>query len=101
QGYKGQMAEVRLWRSARSTAEIREHMIFSLAADDPDLIGAWSLDGHHADAFGHFTTTPVRSPTYTDSNDSPSAPVQGSAPLAIPRLPDPVTVDGRCATDFI
>lgn len=101
QGYKGQMAEVRLWRSARSTAEIREHMIFSLAADDPDLIGAWSLDGHHADAFGHFTTTPARSPTYTDSNDSPSAPVQGSAPLAIPRLPDPVTVDGRCATDFI
>lgn len=102
EGFDGQMAEVRLWRSARSQTEIRRYLIESWDMNHPDLIGVWHLEGHHADAFGAFTTTPVLAPIYLDADaDNSSAPVLLAGPKRIPRLPDPINIDARCATGYL
>ncbi|MCP4560351.1 MAG: LamG domain-containing protein, partial [Bosea sp.] len=42
--FPGQIAELRIWRTARSAAEIRAAMHQRLAGDEPGLAGVWPLD---------------------------------------------------------
>lgn len=40
----GQLAEVRVWRCARTAAQLRESMSARLSGQEPELIGYWPLD---------------------------------------------------------
>ena len=40
----GQLDEVRLWRVARTEAEIREHMFESLTGREEGLVALWNFD---------------------------------------------------------
>lgn len=42
--YDGQIDEVRVWNTARSTEEIREAMCHKLAGNETGLVGYWRLD---------------------------------------------------------
>src|SRR5690349_583599 len=42
--FKGQMDEVRVWRTARSQTEIRENMLKTLRGNEPGLVGYWNFN---------------------------------------------------------
>jgi hypothetical protein len=42
--FKGKIAEVRLWKTARTAAEIQETMHYRLTGEEPGLGGYWPLD---------------------------------------------------------
>ncbi|WP_437642419.1 LamG-like jellyroll fold domain-containing protein [Sorangium sp. So ce854] len=45
--FKGDIAEVSIWKSARTFTEIREDFYRSFAGDESDLIGYWRMNGAH------------------------------------------------------
>jgi hypothetical protein len=48
----GSIDEVRLWNVARSTSQIRSKINVRINADEPGLVGVWSLDATPADIVG-------------------------------------------------
>jgi PAS domain S-box-containing protein len=61
--FHGAMNEVRVWKAARSNAQIRENMFARLTGREPDLIALWNFDdgtardsstnGHHGTLIGN------------------------------------------------
>jgi hypothetical protein len=44
QGFRGRMDEVRLWRTARSEAQIRENLLTRLTGQEEGLLALWNFD---------------------------------------------------------
>src|SRR6185369_12861936 len=42
--FHGQMDEVRVWKGARTEAQIRENFFKKLTGNEPDLVGLWNFD---------------------------------------------------------
>ncbi|MCP4661616.1 MAG: LamG domain-containing protein, partial [bacterium] len=51
--FKGRIAELRIWRTARPAAEILAGMHQRLAGDEPDLVGVWPLDDGEGQSAGN------------------------------------------------
>ncbi|SDM40930.1 LamG-like jellyroll fold domain-containing protein [Allokutzneria albata] len=51
-GFSGSLAELRLWRSARSRAQVVDGLYRRVAAGDPDLAAYWSFDATTEDLTG-------------------------------------------------
>ncbi|MCP4658278.1 MAG: LamG domain-containing protein, partial [bacterium] len=61
--FRGEIAELRIWRTTRTAAEILDHMHRRLAGDEPDLVGVWPLDdGEGESAANRKTRHPGRAP---------------------------------------
>src|SRR5262245_24053207 len=72
---QGQMDEVRVWRTARSSEQIRENMFKKLTGNEPDLVGLWNFDdpanpgrdfspgAHHGKLFGQAAAVKEATPT--------------------------------------
>ncbi len=53
--YGGQMAEVRLWRAARTEQQLQDNMRSRLQGDEPDLVGYWRFDEGSGDVAAELT----------------------------------------------
>jgi len=91
--FRGNIAEVRLWRAARAQADIRRDMVRLTEAAHPDLVAVWHLEGNAGEAFNHHPGTPVGTAAF----DGPAAPPVAHDPILVPRLAGPAAVDGICA----
>ncbi len=70
--FRGQMSEVRVWKVARTEAQIREAMTKNLTGQEPNLVGLWSFkDGtardlspnsHHGKLIGRAKVIPALRP---------------------------------------
>lgn len=49
EGFSGWIDEVRIWNTARSAADIRDHFTYALTGSEPGLVGYWTFDGHVED----------------------------------------------------
>lgn len=77
----GKIADVRLWDSTRTAAEIADNMSGFVASDSVGLVGNWRLDDEAsgvattaADATGNYDGTVLGGPSYT----SDAAPIYGN-----------------------
>ena len=69
--WMGFIDEVRVWRTARTVAQIRENLTKTLRGDEPDLIGLWNFDdgtakdlapgAHHGSLQGSAAIVPAAS----------------------------------------
>ncbi len=89
--FPGYMSEVRLWRTVRSQAEIRQAMYQQITEEDSNLIGVWSLEGGEDDRFGRFSSILAPGASFSGL-DSPPVPFD---PIRI-RPATSITADGRC-----
>ena len=69
-GFDGSIAEVRVWKTARTAGEIKSNMTVSLTGSEPDLQGYWRFDegsgSTTADGSGHgFSGTLIGSISWT------------------------------------
>lgn len=90
--FSGNLADVRLWRTARTQQDIRRNMVQLLDRAHPDLVAAWHLEGSSTDIFGRYNALPVGTVTFT----GPAAPPVPHEPILISQLADAPTVDGLC-----
>ncbi|MCP4663440.1 MAG: LamG domain-containing protein, partial [bacterium] len=61
--FRGQIAELRIWRTARTQAQILDHMHRRLTGDEADLVGVWPLaDGEGETAVNVKAALPGRAP---------------------------------------
>lgn len=78
---KGFIDELRLWKVARSMAELRASINTPIAAAQPGLVAVWGLDGtaeatvggHPGDLFGNGASLPITVATAAHCFDLPSA----------------------------
>lgn len=95
--FRGSLADVRLWRTARTQAEIRANLNQLLEVRDPDLVGYWRLEGGADEAFRRHTSTGNGTIVWNGG----SAPPVRHAPIEIPRMAAVPVVDGTCsATEY-
>ncbi|MFB9905493.1 LamG domain-containing protein [Allokutzneria oryzae] len=93
--FSGSLAELRLWRSARTRAEVVDGLYRPIAADNPDLAAYWSFDGTAKDLTGRGADGTVKPPaTYTAS----TAPVADEGPQVRDVYNGPVTAFQRNLT---
>jgi len=90
--FVGDLAEVRLWKTARSQSDIRRDLIVQVDTPDPNLVAVWHLQGSALDAIGS-----LHGELRGDAGfDGSTAPPIVSGPLRIPRLSTLPEVDGIC-----
>ncbi|MCP4656293.1 MAG: PASTA domain-containing protein, partial [bacterium] len=80
--FRGQIAEVRVWSSARTAAQIQQNLFRRLTGDEPALVGYWPLDG----SVGNGTAAAV---TWVESDLPPRV---APAPTPAPDSPDRIAV---------
>ena len=90
--FSGNIAEVRLWRTARTQDEIRRDMVRWVDTKHDELLAAWHLDGSAKEAFGRHSGSLIGGATF----DGPAAPPVDHDPIMIPRAVRPPEVDGAC-----
>lgn len=90
--FSGNIADVRLWRTARTQQEIRRNMVRLLDREDPNLVAAWHLEGSPTDIFGRHNAVPGGILTFTGL----AAPPVSHDPILIPHLAAIPTVNGNC-----
>ena len=75
--FKGNIADVRIWNRARTTAEINANMHYRLRGDEPGLAGYWQLDqaadGTAKDYTAHQNNGTVYQAIAKKTNDLPIA----------------------------
>ncbi len=82
--FHGQMDEIRVWRTARTEADIRENMFRNLTGQEEGLAGLWnfndpalpgkdsSTNGHHGKLMGQAKVVRALRPVTTNQADLPS-----------------------------
>ena len=65
QHYQGLLADVRLWNTARTLAEITQYMNVKLRGDEDYLVGYWPMDDGLIPDF-----SPTRTPTHISSSST-------------------------------
>ncbi|MCB9177771.1 MAG: PQQ-binding-like beta-propeller repeat protein [Caldilineae bacterium] len=86
--FSGRIDTLRIWRVARSAAEIQRDMRRNLSAT-PGLVSEWAMDGDARDRVGMHDGAAVNGGTFTYDGVLPSA-------LDLPLSESVVTIDGRC-----
>lgn len=91
---QGQIDEVRVWRVARTQAEIQEHMFQRLTGQEPNLAALWNFDDgtakdssparHDGQLRGHATVGPARLPAAAEVERPAIAQVSVIDPLGRP-----------------
>ncbi|MEV6873433.1 LamG-like jellyroll fold domain-containing protein [Amycolatopsis sp. NPDC051128] len=91
-GFAGAIAELRLWRSARSRAQIGDGLYRTVAANNPDMVAYWSFDGTAEDRTGRGSDGRlIASAAYSPS----TAPVADEGPQVRNVYDGPVTAFQR------
>ena len=91
--FSGSLAEVRIWSTARSQADIRRDMVRRIEEPRPDLIAVWHLENSADEAFGMHPGTLMGDADFK----GPIAPPIDHDPVLIPRLGAAPTVNGFCS----
>lgn len=90
----GALAELRIWTTARTEAEIRDNMSSQLEALQPGLMTVWSLDGGVGDLTGEHS---IARGLFASNFNGPAAPAVPMDPMIIPRIGNVPSVDGQCS----
>ncbi len=88
-GWQGELADVRIWNVMRTQADIRNALYDEPPAGTPGLTARWPLQGSAEEVGVHDPVPPV----LVSFTGSPSP----AAATRLPRLVDPISVDGFCA----
>lgn len=80
--FSGNLAEVRIWNTARSQTDIRRSMMRLLSDPQRNLVAVWHLEGNALDAFGDYSAIVAGNANFGGA----AAPPVAHGPILIPRI---------------